>query len=116
MVVTLFPATVEIGVTHDRIGCPLICTVQHPHSAIPQPNLVPVIPSVSRKTHNSGICGETSTVCCLPFRVKETAILVLLSSQMPVSPVYNSPLVRFARQWYAGIECKSATFSSARVS
>ena len=38
-------------------GWPLIWTVQAPHCAMPQPNLVPVIPSVSRRTHSRGICG-----------------------------------------------------------
>jgi hypothetical protein len=33
----------------------LICTVQAPHNATPQPNLVPVRPSSSRKYHMSGI-------------------------------------------------------------
>ena len=78
MVVTLLPATVEIGVTQDRMGWPLMCTVQHPHSAMPQPNLVPVMPSESRKTHNKGMCGDTSTVWGFPFRVKVTAIVGLL--------------------------------------
>src|SRR5450755_1400959 len=73
MVVTLFPATVETGVMQDRVGWPLICTVQAPHRAMPQPNLVPVMPSVSRKAHNKGICGTTSTVCDFPFRVNLTA-------------------------------------------
>ena len=35
-----------------------MCTVQAPHSAMPQPNLVPVMPSVSRRTHEQrGIRG-----------------------------------------------------------
>jgi hypothetical protein len=41
--------------------------VQTPHSAIPQPNLMPVSPITSRKTHSSGISGGTSTGTCLPF-------------------------------------------------
>ena len=32
-------------------------TVQAPQSAMPQPNLVPVRPSVSRRTQSSGVCG-----------------------------------------------------------
>src|SRR5271169_4473930 len=76
MVVTRLPATVEIRVVQDRVGWPLICTVHAPHSAIPQPNLVPVSPSVSRSTHNRGIAGSTSTVCALPFNVNLTAAIV----------------------------------------
>src|SRR5262245_27059198 len=74
MVVTFLPATVEIGVVQDRVGCPLIWTVQAPHRAMPQPNLVPVSPSVSRRTHSSGICGVTSTLCRFPFNVKSIGI------------------------------------------
>ena len=46
MVVTCLPATAETGVTHERIGLPSRCTVQAPHSAMPQPNLVPVRPEL----------------------------------------------------------------------
>ena len=46
-------------VMQDRIGFPSMCTVQAPHSAIPHPNFVPVIPSTSRITHNSGMPGDT---------------------------------------------------------
>src|SRR5437762_402607 len=74
MVVTLFPATLEICVTQERVGWPLTWTVQAPQSAMPQPNLVPVIPSVSRSTQRSGICGGTSTDWDFPFRVNVTAI------------------------------------------
>jgi hypothetical protein len=78
MVTTVFPATVEIGVTHDRTGCPLMWTVQAPQSDIPHPNLVPVMPSVSRKTHNSGMAGTASTVWALPFNVNFTKDMVRL--------------------------------------
>src|SRR4051794_10491016 len=75
MVVTVLLATLETGVTQARTGCPLRCTVQAPHNDMPQPNLVPVMPSVSRRTHNSGIAGATSTVWALPFRVNFTAAI-----------------------------------------
>jgi hypothetical protein len=32
-----------------------MCTVHAPQSAMPQPNFVPVMFSVSRRTHNKGI-------------------------------------------------------------
>jgi hypothetical protein len=73
--VIFFPETLAIGVMHDRLASPLMCTVHAPHSAIPQPNFVPVMFSVSRNTHNKGICGSTSTVVDFPFRVKVTAII-----------------------------------------
>src|SRR5207248_3622943 len=73
MVVMLLPATAEIGVTQARSGAPLLCTVQAPQSDIPHPNLVPVRPSVSRKTQSSGIAAGTSTDCGLPLSVNLTA-------------------------------------------
>jgi hypothetical protein len=51
--------------------------VQAPHNAMPQPNFVPVIPSVSRKTHSNGIFGLTFTDCGFPFSVNSMAIHVL---------------------------------------
>jgi len=34
-----------------------------PHSAMPQPNFVPVMPSTSRNTQRSGVSPSTSTLC-----------------------------------------------------
>ena len=51
--------TLSMGVTHERVGAPSICTVHAPQSAMPQPNFVPVIPSTSRNTHK-GIITLTS--------------------------------------------------------
>ena len=42
MVVIFLPCAAETGVTHERVAWPSMCTVQAPHSAMPQPNLVPV--------------------------------------------------------------------------
>ena len=50
MVVIAEPPTLSIVVTHDRVATPSMCTVQAPHSAAPQPNFVPVMPSTSRNT------------------------------------------------------------------
>jgi hypothetical protein len=58
MVVIFLPATAEIGVMQEREASPLICTVQALHSAMPQPNFVPVMLSVSRSTQSRGICGQ----------------------------------------------------------
>lgn len=87
MVVTLLPATLETGVMQDRIACPFRWTVQAPHSAIPQPNFVPVIPSVSRKTQSSGIAGLTLTVCALPFTLNLNSAMQTLLECGPVSLV-----------------------------
>jgi len=67
MVVTLLPATRETCVWQDRTALPSRCTVHAPHRPAPHPNLVPVIPSTSRKTHNKGISGTASTDCAFPF-------------------------------------------------
>jgi hypothetical protein len=89
--VIFFPETLEIGVMQDRVASPLMCTVHAPHNAIPQPNLVPVMFSVSRSTQSSGICGSTSTVVDFPFRVKVTAIFASLGLEKTsyTNPVYR---------------------------
>ncbi len=69
MVVTLRPATAETGVTHERVARPSMCTVQAPHWAMPQPNLVPVMCSSSRITHSSGVSGSAWTVTARPLMV-----------------------------------------------
>src|SRR5437867_12831880 len=49
----------ESGVWHERTDCPSTCTVHAPHSAIPQPYLVPVRLRLSRRIHNSGVSVGT---------------------------------------------------------
>ena len=44
MVVICLRATVLTGVAQERVGRPSRWTVQAPHAAMPQPNLVPVSP------------------------------------------------------------------------
>jgi hypothetical protein len=55
MVVIFLPATAEIGVMQERVASPLIWTVQAPQRAMPQPNFVPVMFRVSRRTQSKGI-------------------------------------------------------------
>src|SRR4029077_6009204 len=43
IVVTFLPATVDTGAMQERIAVPSTWTVQAPHSAMPQPNFVPVM-------------------------------------------------------------------------
>src|SRR5712691_9004764 len=74
MVVTFFPATAEIAVWQERAASPLMCTVQAPQRPAPQPNFVPVLSSVSRRTQRSGMSGLTSTVWDFPLRIKVVAI------------------------------------------
>src|SRR5262249_9658215 len=56
---------------HERTGLPSICTVQVPHCAMPQPYLVPVMPSTSRNTQSSGVPPSTSTSCLVPLTLIE---------------------------------------------
>src|SRR3954470_23628470 len=70
MVTTSPSCTDEIGVTHERRGWPFRCTVQAPHCATPQPYLVPVSLSSSRKTHSKGVSASTSTLTFLPLTEK----------------------------------------------
>src|SRR6266853_1788466 len=55
------------GVMQERVATPSTCTVQAPHSAMPHPNFVPVMPSTSRNTHKSGVSPSTSTVRSTPL-------------------------------------------------
>ena len=70
MVVTARPATAAIGSTQQRVAEPSMCTVQAPQSAMPQPYLVPVRPSLSRSTHRRGMSSGASTWMGSPLRVK----------------------------------------------
>src|SRR2546427_13253552 len=71
MVVILLPAAAARDVEQDRAGWPFTCTVQAPHSAMPQPYLVPVMPRWSRRTHRRGVSASAATDMGLPltFRV-----------------------------------------------
>src|SRR5262249_52336518 len=72
----------SIGVMQDRMARPSTCTVQAPQSAMPQPNLVPGIPSKSRTTQRSGVSPSTSTLCVLP--------LTLMLEAMACSPFFQT--------------------------
>src|SRR5262245_23496959 len=74
IVVTFFAPTVETCVWHDRTGEPSPCTVQAPHWPMPQPNFVPFMCSVSRRTQSSGMSPGVSTECVSPLTTNEYAI------------------------------------------
>jgi hypothetical protein len=82
MVVTAFPETFETGVLQERCAWPSTWTVHAPHNPIPQPNLVPVKPSVSRRTQSNGIWGTTSTFCRCPLTVKLIAAIQTSSGRL----------------------------------
>src|SRR5690349_2422371 len=79
MVEIFWPAAAEIGVMQERIASPFRCTVQAPHRAAPQPNLVPVMLRLSRSAQRMGVEGSASTCWSRPlmFRVTKCYSLVL---------------------------------------
>src|SRR6202011_815170 len=78
------------GVMQERVATPSTCTVQAPHSAMPQPNLVPVMPSTSRNTHSSGVSPSTSTLWVLPLTLTVKA-LTPLSDQTSATSMIALP-------------------------
>src|ERR1043166_5925056 len=54
-------ATSSTGTRQERVATPPRCTVHAPQAPMPQPYLVPVILSSSRRTHRSGVDGSTLT-------------------------------------------------------
>ncbi len=65
---------VETGVTQERRASPFTWMVHAPHSATPQPNLVPVSPSSSRSTQSMGVSPSTSTSARAPFTLSWSVI------------------------------------------
>ena len=84
IVVTCLPATAAIVVTQARIGLPSTCTVHAPQTAMPQPNLVPVYPSSSRKAHNNGVSGVADNCTVLPLSESEIMTFPQRRRQEPV--------------------------------
>src|SRR2546430_15831176 len=93
VVICLLPAAAT-GVTQERIGRPSSCTVQAPHSAMPQPNFVPVRPMTSRSTQSSGMSPGTSTVWDVPLMLNVT--IVRSSPRCPPSCQHNAAGGRLA--------------------
>src|SRR6516162_4792694 len=71
MVVICLDPTEPTGTWHERVATPLICTVQAPHWAMPQPYFVPVRPIVSRSTQSSGVRASTSVWYALPLMLRD---------------------------------------------
>src|ERR1700684_1119905 len=93
IVVMLLWPMLPMDRTHDRTATPSRCTVQAPHCAMPQPNLVPVIPSRSRSTHSNGTSGGASTVFDSPFIFR----VIINSPQRPLddcSPASDNVAIR----------------------
>src|SRR5450432_4228274 len=70
MVVICLPTASLTGTPQERVATPLMCTVQAPHCAMPQPYLVPVSPTFSRIAQSRGVSASTSTSIVLPLIVR----------------------------------------------
>ena len=79
IVTTVLARARQHRVTHERTALPLIWTVHAPHSAMPQPNFVPVSPSVSRKTQNSGMSAGSVDRLGLAIQIEFQGCHVLSS-------------------------------------
>src|ERR1043165_7752394 len=58
MVTTAWPSMSPTWIWQERTAVPSTCTVQAPHSARPPPNLVPVLPTMSRRYQSRGVSGS----------------------------------------------------------
>ena len=79
--VTDLPAISDTWVWQENARLPSMCTMQAPHSPVPQPNLVPVSLRPSRITQSSGVSGGASVDAALPFTVKLVAIASSLKAR-----------------------------------
>jgi len=98
MVVMSLLATSPTVMPQESTGRLPISTVHAPHCWIPQPNLVPVKPTVSRNAQSNGVSGSRLRVCCfslifnvviLPpwLRLNYTKSLLLIGSLRNRLPV-----------------------------
>ena len=95
------PPTADIGVWHERTALPSTCTVQAPQKPPPQPNLVPVRPSSSRRYQSSGMSGSPSNVRFDPFTVNVAigaSLINALGAPPPSAAARLAPLARRGRR------------------
>ena len=97
MVVTGCSPTALTGVTQERMGSPPRCTVQAPHSAMPQPYLVPVRPMVSRRTQSSIRVSSTVSRVALPLSVNDTTRISASSRAVAPRPRRHGEVIRRRR-------------------
>jgi hypothetical protein len=69
MVTTGLPTAATAGSAQERTAAPARCTVQAPHTAMPQPYFGPVISRSSRSTQSNGLSSGASTDRTLPLTV-----------------------------------------------
>src|SRR5215475_4516192 len=68
-----FPAAEPTGVTHERVGCPSISTVQAPHWPSPHPYLLPVRSRSSRRTERRLRLESVSSLRATLFMLSSSA-------------------------------------------
>ena len=73
----------------ERCTSPLMCTAQAPHWAMPQPYLVPVRPTCSRKAQSSGVSPSTFTSRALPFTLSLATFVLLLEKRSRTGAARN---------------------------
>src|SRR3954452_5034429 len=81
----------SIAVMQERTAEPSRCTVQATHSAIPEPNFVPVMPRMSRRTHSSGVSPSTSTLRGVP-------LMLMVKLMIPLLMFRTRPPLRYRRR------------------
>src|SRR2546426_6458178 len=105
MVVIRLPTATLTGVTQERTALPSRCTVHAPHSATPQPYLVPVRPTCSRIAHSSGVPGSTLTSLVLPLIVKRA--MALPSPDRSAENIRHHTCEGKSYRWQATSPCPS---------
>src|SRR3989441_10405906 len=105
MVVIRLPTATLTGVTQERPALPSRCTVHAPHSATPQPYLVPVRPTCSRIAHSSGVPGSTLTSLVLPLIVKRA--MALPSPDRSAENIRHHTCEGKSYRWQATSPCPS---------
>src|SRR5207237_6420762 len=98
-VVISAPATVPIGVTHERTARPRTMTVHAPHWPRPQPSFGPLSPRSSLSTYSSGVAGSTSRRCERPFTFNAISLIWHLPPVNGLSIYLRACRLRIADSW-----------------
>src|SRR5262245_20972507 len=93
MVVIAAPVMSLIALTQDRIASPFLCTVQAPHSAMPQPNFAPVSFNSSRRYQSNGISGSPSNERSIPLTLSRTIFSSPFNQENPKSEYSKSETI-----------------------
>src|SRR6185503_9638678 len=116
-VVIFLPSAAATGRMHDRVAAPSTWTVHAPHWAMPQPYLVPVRPTCSRKAQSRGVSPSTFTSTAFPFTFSLATFVLLLESARGPTRRATTFLSRIfdGRLWQDDSLRKGIPFTSARA-